>query len=175
MDGGRRVNRSTDVVRATVEVELVGEHATWFEIGLGVALQALDGALGLRIGGLAELPGDLQLPAERRERLRRAAAVAVDAGLAIPDQRRRQRAQALQAAGDPGQQILGLRREHEHARTGARVAQTRNDNPAATRLAMTDRNLRARSPDIELADLARPIDRALKRPARRGEQRPDLP
>jgi len=38
---------------------------------------------------------------------------------------------------------------------------------------VTDGHLNARLPDIELADLARPIDRALRRPRGR-EQRPDL-
>ena len=39
---------------------------------------------------------------------------------------------------------------------------------------MTDRNLRPGLPDVELADLARPIDGPLKRPRRRREQRPHL-
>jgi len=37
-----------------------------------------------------------------------------------------------------------------------------------------DWDLLARLPDVELADLARPIDRPLKRPGRRREQRPNL-
>ena len=48
----------------------------------------------------------------------------------------------LQAAGDPGQQILGLRGEHQHAGAGARVAQARDDDPAAAGLAVPDRHLR---------------------------------
>jgi hypothetical protein len=39
---------------------------------------------------------------------------------------------------------------------------------------VTDRLLLPRLPDIKLADLARPVDRPLKRPRRRREQRPDL-
>ncbi len=69
---------------------LVGEAAPALEVGLQIALQALDDALGLGIGRLAEPPPDPQLAAERRELRRRAAAVAVDAGLAIPDQRLRE-------------------------------------------------------------------------------------
>jgi hypothetical protein len=38
---------------------------------------------------------------------------------------------------------------------------------------VADRDLGPRLPDVELADLAGPIDRALKRP-RRDEQRPDF-
>jgi hypothetical protein len=41
-------------------------------------------------------------------------------------------------------------------------------------LAVPDWDLGARLPKIELADLAGPIDRALKRPGRRCGQRPDL-
>jgi hypothetical protein len=54
-----------------------------------------------------------------------------------------------------------------------RIAQARDHNPRATRLAVPDRDLRPRLPQIELADLPRPIDRPLKRPRRR-EQRPHL-
>ena len=79
----------------------------------------------------------------------------MNAGLAVPDQPLRQRAQAREAARDPGQQILGLLGEHEHARAGARVTQARDHHPALARLAVTDRDLRPRLPDIELADLAR--------------------
>jgi hypothetical protein len=58
---------------------VVSEPTAGLEVGLGVALQALDGALGLRVGRLAEHPPGLQLPAERGERLARATGVAVDA------------------------------------------------------------------------------------------------
>jgi hypothetical protein len=119
-------------------------------------------------------PVDAQLAAERRERLRRPAVAAMDARLAIPDQRLRQAAQALQAAGDPGEQVLALRREDQDAGAGARVAQARDDDPAATGLPVPDRDLVTRLPEIELADLARPIDRALKRPRPRQKQRPHL-
>ena len=47
-------------------------RAAGLEVGLRVALQPLDRALGLRIGGRAEAPADPQLAAERGERLARA-------------------------------------------------------------------------------------------------------
>jgi hypothetical protein len=96
----------------------------------------------------------------------------MDPGLAIPDQRPRQAAEPLKAAGDPGQQILRLRREDQHAGARARVAQARDHDPAAARLAVPDRHPRARQPDVELDDLARPIDGPLERARRRREQRP---
>lgn len=40
------------------EVELVGERSPRLEVGLHVALQALDDPLGLGVGGLAEPPAD---------------------------------------------------------------------------------------------------------------------
>src|SRR4051812_45563721 len=68
----------------------LGEHAPGLEVGLRVALPALDDALGLRIALAAEMPADPQLAAEGGELRRRAALVGVDAGLAVPDQRLRQ-------------------------------------------------------------------------------------
>jgi hypothetical protein len=53
-------------------------------------VQALDGALGLRIGRLAEPPADPELAAERSEGLGGTSVAGVDAGLAIPDQGLRQ-------------------------------------------------------------------------------------
>jgi hypothetical protein len=49
-------------------------------------------------------------------------------------------------------------------------AKQRDDDIALARLAVADRNLAGWPPEIELADLARTIDRALKRP-RRQKQR----
>jgi hypothetical protein len=91
----------------------------------------------------------------------------------IPDQCVGQSAQLPQAAANPGQQLRLLLAEHQRAGAGARVAQARNDDPARASLAMTDRHLELGLPDVELADLARPIDRALRRP-RRAKQRPHL-
>src|SRR5205085_3093931 len=109
-------------VELVLEVEVAGESAARLEVRLRIALQPPDRALGLRVGRLAEAPGDLQLAAERGERLRRPAGMAVDARLAIPDQLLRQRPQPDQAAGDPSEQIFGLLAEDEHPGAGARVA-----------------------------------------------------
>ena len=46
-------------------------------------------------------------------------------------------------------------------RAGARIAQTRDGDPPVAQLAVPDRHLSPRLPDIELAELARPIDRPL--------------
>jgi len=43
-------------VKSVMEVDLVGEAPVGLEVRLGVAVQALDGALGLRVGRLAESP-----------------------------------------------------------------------------------------------------------------------
>src|SRR4051794_34344293 len=67
----------------------------------------------------------------------------------------------------------GLVREDQRARAGARVTQTRHPPPRAAVPARPDRHLGARLPQIELADLARPIHGPLKRPRRRDD-RPDL-
>src|SRR5215208_1715854 len=56
----------------------------------------------------------------------------------------------------------------------ARVAQACDDDPCPPGLAVPDRDLPPRLPEIELADLARAINRALKRPRRRREQRADF-
>ena len=96
-------------------------------------------------------------------------------GLAIPDQRlAAARPATTGSAAIPNSRSGGLLGEDQRAGAGARVAQARDDDPAAAGLAVPDRDLRARLPEIELADLARPIDRPLKRPRRRREQRPDL-
>ena len=161
-------------VELVLEVELVREHAARLEVGLRVALQPLDRALGLRIAA-----------SQNRQPTRSCPQNAANASVGrppwpwMPAWRSQtsvfgNAAQPRQAARDPGQQILGLLGEHQHAGAGARVAQARDDHPAPARLAVTDRDLRPRLPDIELADLARPVDGALKRPARRREQRPNL-
>jgi hypothetical protein len=103
-----------------------------------------------------------------------APAVAVDASLTIPDQQLRQRAQRPQTATDPGEQIGRLLAEDQGASTGARVAQARDDDPALPGVPVTDGNLLLGLPDIELADLPRPIHGALERPRPRREQRAHL-
>jgi hypothetical protein len=101
-----------------------------------------------------------QLRAEAGELRRWAAVAGVQAGLAVPDQRLRQRAQRPQAAPDPEQQLRDLLGEDQRAGTGARVAQARDDDPRPPGLALADRDLGLGLPEIELADLSRPIDRA---------------
>ena len=138
-------------------------------------LQPLDDALGLRIARLAEVPADLQL----RRRTPANSSVGRPPWACSPDWRSqtsvsRQRPQRPQTAADPEQQIRRLLGEDQRAGAGARVAQARDHDPALAGLAVPDRDLAARLPEIELADLARPIDRALKRPRRRREQRPHL-
>lgn len=80
-------------VELVLVVAFVDEVAPRFEVGLQVALQALDGALGLRIAPPAEVPPDAQEPAERGELARRPPARRAEPGLAVPDQRARQAAQ----------------------------------------------------------------------------------
>jgi hypothetical protein len=115
-----RVDLRKPGIELVLEVQLVGEGAPALEVRLRIALQALDGALGLRAGRLAEPPPDSELAAEGGEGLRRSAVVAVDARLAVPDQRPRQPAQPLKTTGDPGQQVLGPRRKDQRARARAR-------------------------------------------------------
>ena len=88
-------------VELQLKVQLIGERAAGLKGALDEVLQALDDALGLRVGRLAEMPTDAQLTAERGELIARAAAVTVDAGLTVPDQRLRQRAQRPQTARIP--------------------------------------------------------------------------
>ena len=80
-------------------------------------------------------------PQKRGERLGRAPAAGVQAGLAVPDQRLRQRAERPQAAPDAEQQLRRLLGEDQRAGAGARVAQARDDDPALAGLAMADRDL----------------------------------
>src|SRR4051794_34857523 len=59
-----RVDLAEPGVELRLEVQLVSEDAAGLEVGLRVALQALDRALGLRVGGLAEVPVDAEFAAE---------------------------------------------------------------------------------------------------------------
>jgi hypothetical protein len=56
----------------------------------------------------------------------------------------------------------------------AREPQRRNNNPRPSGLPVPDRHLGPRLPEIKLQQLAAAIDRALKCPRRRREQRPQL-
>jgi hypothetical protein len=57
--------------------------------------------------------------------------MAMDAGLTAPDQRAREAAEALKAARRHRQEISGLLREDQNPGAIARVADTRDNNPAA--------------------------------------------
>ncbi len=171
-----RVDLREPAVELVLEVELVGEHAARFEVGLRVALQALDAALGLRIGRLAELPA--RPSAARRSAANasdRAPAVAVDAGLAIPDQR--PAATRPAAAGsrrsrpaDPRSASRTPARPRRRASSpGTRTRPSRGASgrarPAPPRAAARHRTGRPRPAGRPCAETSS---------ARRREQRPDL-
>ena len=84
--------------------------------------------------GAQNCQSTLQLPAERGELLARAAAVAVDAGLAVPDQRLGQRAQGPQTARDPRQQVRRLFREDQRAGASPSVAPGTRRRPTPRRV-----------------------------------------
>jgi hypothetical protein len=92
----------------------------------------------------------------------------------VSSQGLRQRAQRPQTARDAPEQLGCLFGEHERPGARARVAQARDDDPAATLLEMPDRDRRGRLPEIELADLPRPIGSPLEGARRRREQCPHL-
>ena len=159
--------------RRTRRRAAAGSRARWrtrrpgSKLRLDEVLQALDDALGLRIARLAEVPADPQLRRRTRRtprsggRRRRAARPGgprpASRGSAPSDHKQRR---------IPNSRSGGLLGEDQRAGARARVAQARDHDPAAARLAVADRDLARRLPQIELADLARPIDRALKRPRR---------
>ena len=145
------------------------------KLRLRVALQPLDRSLGLRVGRRAEAPAD---PAAGR-RTRRTPRSGDRRGRGCrPGDPRAASAAAppsrSKTARDTGEQILGSRREDQHPGAGSAIAQARDHDIAAAGLAVTDRHLLARLPDVELADLPGPPDRPPERPRRRREQRPHL-
>ena len=164
---------SNPAVELELEVELVGERPAGLEVGLEVALQALDDTLRLRVGRGAEEPVDLQLAAERGERLARATVVGVDARLAIPNEQLGQRAERPEAAADAEEEVLGLLREDQGASASARVAEAGDDDEALAGLTVADRDRTGWLPEVELAELARAVDRALVS-ARSQMKRPHL-
>ena len=107
--------------------------------GTDRAIPPLDGALSLRIARPAKLPADAQLAAQRGELRCRLPIAGAEAGLAVPDQPAGQAADLPQTAGDAPEQIRRLLGEDQRARAGARVAQTRDDHPAAAVLDPADR------------------------------------
>ena len=118
-------------------------------------------------------PADAELPAERGERVGRAAAAGVDRALPVPDQLLRQRPDPPQRATQPPEHIRRLLREHQRARNHARPAQLDGHHVAAAGLPVADRDRLARLPQIALHQLPGPIDRALER-APHQEPRPHL-
>ncbi len=162
-------------VELQLVVKLVSEAAPRLKRALHEVLQTLNAALGLRVRW-AHRSTSRRAAARRTRRTRPSAArpMAVQPRLAIPNQRLRQRAERPQTPPDAPQQLRRLLGEHHGAGAGARVAQARHDDPAAAGLAMTDRDLVLGLPQIELADLPRPVDRPLKRP-RCLKERADLP
>ena len=143
------------------------------QAALEEVLKALDDALGLRVGRLAEKPADPQGPQNAAN-----SSLGRPSWAWRPDWRSQTNvsgsAPATTSSADPGQQVRRLLGEDQRASTRARVAKARNDDKALPRLAMTDRELLAGLPQVELADLPGPIDRPLKRPRCRRKQRPDL-
>jgi hypothetical protein len=90
----------------------------------------------------------------------------VKGALAVEDERPRQGAELAKAGADPPADVLEALREDERPGAGARVAHRRNDHPAAPRLAVADRDLGLRLPEVELADLAGAVDGPLVGPRR---------
>ena len=84
-----------------------------------------------------------------------------DRRLAVPDHGLGQGAELGQAAAHPPEDVGGLLGEDQRAGAGARVAQGAGDHPAAAGLAVADRDLGPRLPEVELADLPGSVDGAL--------------
>src|ERR1700685_2662978 len=160
-------------VELALEVQRVSERPRGLEVRLEILLELLDRALCLRVALPAKMPVELQLPTERGINIRRAPAVSVQRALPVPDKRRWQASQRPQALSDAPEQIRCLLGEHQRTRTDPRIAKTGNNDGGLACLTMADRDLTLRLPQIELADLPRPIDGALERALRR-EQRPHL-
>jgi hypothetical protein len=85
----------------------------------------------------------------------------VDRPLTVPDQPLRQRAQPTEAAAHAEQQVGRLLGEHQRARQRPRPAELGGHHPAAAGLPVTDRDRLARLEQVELQQLAGPVDRAL--------------
>jgi hypothetical protein len=124
-------------------------------------MRALKRPLGLRVARLEDQPANPERAAEPDQRIGRLAAAGMDRALAIPDELLRQRAKDGQTAGHAEGDVLPLPREHQRAGDRARVAQLGGHDPAATRLAVADRDLASRLPEVELQQLPGAVDRAL--------------
>jgi hypothetical protein len=156
-------------IELVLEVELVQEAAPGLEARLDEALQALDRALRLRIARLQEVPAERELAQEGGEGLARPACAGVQRSLAVPDERLGQRAELLEAAPDPVQEVGRFLGEDERAGSNPGVGKAADDHVAAPGLAVANRDLVARLPQVELAEHARAVARALEG-ARSGQE-----
>src|SRR5262249_39770563 len=116
-----RVHVREPLIELGLEVALIRESPPGLEVGFGVALQALDGALGLRITFLTERPTRPQLAAEGSERIGRPPPAGVQRARTVPDQRLRKPAQRPQTTADAPQNVGRLLGEDQRAGTRARV------------------------------------------------------
>ena len=158
---GAGVGASGPGVELGPVVEVVGEAPGGLEVGAHEAVRALERSLGLGVASVEDDPADPELAAEGGKALGRLPAAAVDRRLAIPDQLLGQAPQPLEAAAHPQAQIRELLREDQRRGERARVAELGRHHPAAAQLAVADRDRPRGLPEIELAQLAGPVDRAL--------------
>src|SRR5450755_4660235 len=161
-------------VELTLEIELVRERPPRLETRLHIPLQPLDDALRLTVPRVKDTPADRQLPTERGELPGRPATTGVQAPLTVGDQPLGQRADPLKAAPHPPQHVRRLLGEHQRARAEPCIAQHPDNDIPLTRLAVADRDLELRLPQIELDQITRPIHRPLIRPLI-DKERADLP
>ena len=171
----RWLTRSHQPSNCVLEVEVVREPPARLEVGAHEPVRALKDPLRLRIRRLQDHPADPQLPAERRELARSG------------DRRRRGSRPPDPTPASPATPRSDSRqRPRPHRMSGASLEKT--SAPATTRdqhssaghhipaapLPVTDRDQLPGLPQIALHQLARPIDRPLKR-APHHKPRPDLP
>ena len=168
-----RVDAITPAVELDLEVERVREPPAGLEVAMQKAVAALQRPLGLAVARVEDHPAQRELPAEREERLGRAAPRR-DRALAIPDQLARQRPEPLQAAAHPERDVRELLREHQRAGERARVGQLTRHHVAAAGLTPADRDLTTRLAEVELRQLARTVAGALEAARRRQKPRPQL-
>jgi len=141
--------------------------------GLDIALKPLNNTLRLGICRFAKVPANTGLAAKSRELRTRGPFTPVKGPFAIPNQGFRQCPKLAQAAGHAPSQIGGSLRKDQGASTNPGVAKATNHDVTLAGLGVTDRDLLARTPNIELANLTRGVGGALKSP-RREVGRPQL-
>jgi hypothetical protein len=148
-------------VELVLEIQLVGKAPAGLEVRPQIAVRALEHALGLRVTRLEDDPPDPELTAEGSELRCGSPATRMDRALAIAHQLLGQRPEPPQAAAHAPGNVGPLLGEDQRALNRPRPAQLRGHHPAAPLLMVTDRNRLARLPQIKLAQLPRPINRAL--------------